>query len=460
MASVANNLMVPINIGLKSNSAEFVPGSSRFMKVETQTLPASTPVKSWLNAVDVGTAVAQQQLKDFPQQVKPKNPLLETHHNENQLAERRKEQVVSSSNAMDLLNAPRNPRIKTERPSPKKDIPISNEVQKPKWNVIASSKAKEEQNISIQAPIEKENKVVSEKTFPKKSIQAPVEKEDSGKVLTKKSLATILSSENKQQSEFATKIISAPKAPTKSLKEFKFVHENGIFASYALSDLHSIAKLVLEGTPQSCLSYDCFNYETTRELELKKDVAKEFKTNKEAVNLLQTENKLNFTLHYEDKHNDLFQERELKPADCNWSKFDRRFTKNMIFFNPYYCDKASTTHLVKSFFEYAATNLDDSGVVTVMWNPKREDMMKGIDIPNIASKNSFKLVKACSGKEFADKTGFTHLKNNESLQKGTNATITAKPSDTLMLFQKTWQKEIPEDNLVAKAFTKFSQVKI
>jgi hypothetical protein len=252
------------------------------------------------------------------------------------------------------------------------------------------------------------------------------------------------------------------------------IHKNGIFGAYCLEDVRCIAELVLQNSALP-MKYDCFNYETIEEITTNRDIIRSpsapcdhlnmYYNNRIMLSRWQEDNLLSYHLHYSSKHNDLLQKRGVKvEATKDWEKFNRIFKENMIFFNPYFIDGKGTTALMNAFFDYARTNLDDNGVVTVMWNPDRKDNLASVKMAKIANRNGFKIVKKLSGAEFANKTGFNHLKNSTSLNRAvsmanrTNSsskvTIDAKGTDTIIMFKKKKSSsDIPASNIVATAMT-------
>lgn len=270
----------------------------------------------------------------------------------------------------------------------------------------------------------------------------------------------------------------APSRPLPIKKPEVITHENGIFGSYCLEDVKSIAKLVLIDQPDSVVSYDCFNYETIKEITRDKKVIYSmatpadhltmYYTNSIALRTMQKDGKITYSLHYDERHNDLLQQRgEVVKDSENWNKFGRRFVRNMVFFNPYFNNGAGTIRLMNAFFDYARTNLSSDGIVIIMWNPERRDDLAKVKIAQIASKHSFRIIAKLSGDEFAQKTGFTHLKNSSSLKKAIDdslkhkeenkkhsVVVVTKATDTIILFKKRVSSSmISSENKVATAMT-------
>lgn len=233
-------------------------------------------------------------------------------------------------------------------------------------------------------------------------------------------------------------------------------HDNGIFGAYCLEDVRSIATLVLKANPKTCLSYDCFNYETVHEVvSADKTITEVFDRNCKLLNDLKEHGKLNYTLHYQNKRNDLLQ----SSNKDNWMKFNRRYQQNMIFFNPYHINREMTAKLINAFFAYAVNHLEKNGVVTLMWNTKRKDDLANVDIFEIAEIHSYRHVATLSGKKFAKKANFTHFKNSSSLvsAKETWQMVTVKPKSTDMIYMFKHHRassEIGLDNTVASTLIK------
>lgn len=252
-------------------------------------------------------------------------------------------------------------------------------------------------------------------------------------------------------------------------------HENGIFGSYCLEDVRSIAILVLQKASHSNVFYDCFNYETVKEIVAsQKNVAAPnehvalYHDNTKLLTTLAHAKKLGFALHYETKNNDLLQSRKIKvnPKE-DWLKFNRIFKQNMIFFNPYMKDAVETEKLIDAFFEYATTNLvREIGVVTVMWNPERRDSLGVINVERVASKHHFRLIHRLDGRKFAILTKFKHLKNSTSLERtftGENessatAVISSKSTDKIMMFMHhNSPRQISPHNTIASVLLSMLQ---
>lgn len=415
---------------------------------------------SLCETVEASSEVAKKQFNISSEQpIKPSNPLLQPHHEPIQLLERQKQQCVTSQDAMKILI--QSGKKSSKRPSRIKKATVqsakSPHAEKSCGNIAKFEKQAIDQPFDITPP---NNDLPAIKSVVIKKITEVVEKErdysfsSTDDNESKPGWTHVILSYKGKNPVLETTVLNKNSLRfVRSLNDYQFVHENGIFASYALEDVRSIATLVFKSDCNHGITYDCFNYETTAEIKKKQKIALIYKNNKYELNQLQVDGKLNYNLHYKDKNNDLMQSNVLDTNDTDWSKFGRRFKKNMIFFNPYFVDNENTSNLIHSFFKYAYTNLDENGVVTLMWNVARQDCLRGIDIYEIAGKNHFKLAQCYSGKKFSMLTNFTHLKNDVSLKGSSKADIKSKDTDTLMLFQKkTWDYSIPKDNEIANSF--------
>ena len=253
-------------------------------------------------------------------------------------------------------------------------------------------------------------------------------------------------------------------------------HENGIFGSYLLEDARSISKLVIDyfnttypmNLTRRPLKIDCFNYEKLSTLVddkmkgncVKRECSRIYQDNHEQLSQWKNMNKVDCELHYINQPNDLtLKENDIIEPSEDWDKFNRFYSQNMIFFNPFAGDIKGTKLLLKRFFDYAKTNLDKDGVVTIMWNPKRRDMLKVIKIVEIAKKSQFKIIKRLSGEKFQELTEFKHLKNDRTLNKAiiyrTTAVVEVNHTDTIVLFKKKGsQREISSKNVIATVLVK------
>lgn len=240
--------------------------------------------------------------------------------------------------------------------------------------------------------------------------------------------------------------------------------------------MKSIAQLVLIDQPGSRVGYDCFNYETVAEITRDEKVIyspvtpsehlKMFYENSLALSNMKKEGKIKYEIHYLERHNDLLQKRgEVVKDSENWNKFGRHFVRNMIFFNPYFNNGEGTKRLMNAFFDYARTNLSSDGIVILMWNPERRDDLSQVKVAQIASKHSFRIILKLSGEEFAQKTGFRHLKNSSSFKrvideslkhkeekKKYSVVVVTKATDTIIFFKKKGSNStVSAENQVATA---------
>jgi hypothetical protein len=269
-----------------------------------------------------------------------------------------------------------------------------------------------------------------------------------------------------------------------SNQDNQFKHTNAVFGSYLLNDVLAIntfvnKKIHLISFKPTTITYDCFNYETVIELtssELNNKINNVFKLqferNYQTLKNFELRDRLKLNLHYNNKSNDLMQKKgDLLNESNDWNKFDRFYSDNMIFFNPYMENRESTYKLIKRFFKYANTNLDSNGIVTLMWNDKREDNLHDMNIPKIAKKIGFNVIKKLSGHEFATITNFSHLKNSTSLNKSltyihpkdrnnnVNLSISKKKTDTIFMFKKSESDQIvPRRNIIASLLSTLSEV--
>jgi hypothetical protein len=216
------------------------------------------------------------------------------------------------------------------------------------------------------------------------------------------------------------------------------------------------------------LNLTCFNFETINQIKLEnknsEERKKEFKSNMRFISKITSlsEFRIEWDIQYYQTRNDLND-----GDDSNWKKLNRFFENEMVFLNPYGEPSdvtpqnfgKGTQKLLASFFEYAQTNLNDDGVVTVMWNPCRKDGLKIVEVPKIAALHGFKIAKICMGSAFTELTSFSHYKNfgsyNKAIENGTSAIISSKKTDTIILFKKIGKPpHIPKSAKIATAFLK------